>query len=131
MGQLVEVRESYQVWLRDWLPGWRTGSMLTIDYGDTCPALYFRRPGGTLRAYAHHQRLEGHEVYAGFGTRDLTADVNFSDLLAERAFAATTLTTLADFISKHDPSATRDRTGEILYSPGGASEAFKALIQTR
>lgn len=131
IGQRVEVRESYQMWLRDWLPAWRTGSMLTIDYGDTCPALYFRRPGGTLRAYAHHQRLEGQNIYAGFGTRDLTADVNFSDLQAERAFAATTLTTLADFISKHDPSATRDRTGEILNSPGGAGEAFKALIQTR
>jgi SAM-dependent MidA family methyltransferase len=131
IGQRVEVRESYQMWLRDWLPAWRTGSMLTIDYGDTCPALYFRRPGGTLRAYAHHQRLEGENIYAGFGTRDLTADVNFSDLQAERAFAATTLMTLADFISKHDRSATRDRTGEILNSPGGAGEAFKALIQTR
>jgi len=37
--------------------------MLTIDYGDTCPALYLRRPRGTLRAYAHHQRLEGYDVY--------------------------------------------------------------------
>jgi SAM-dependent MidA family methyltransferase len=130
-GQRVEVQESYQMWLRDWLPGWRAGSMLTIDYGDTCPALYFRRPAGTLRAYAHHQRIEGHELYAGFGTRDLTADVNFSDLLAESAFAATTLTTLADFISEHDPSAERDRTANALFSPGGAGEVFKALIQTR
>jgi SAM-dependent MidA family methyltransferase len=130
-GQRVEVQESYRIWLREWLPAWRVGSMLTIDYGDTCPALYFRRPQGTLRAYAHHQRLEGLDVYAGFGTRDLTADVNFSDLLKESAYSATTLTTLAEFIRKHDPSPGRDRTAAALYSPGGAGEAFKALIQAR
>ena len=70
-GQRVEVQESLQVWLHGWLPAWRTGTMLTIDYGDTCPALYFRRPGGTLRAYAHHQRLEGRDVYGGFGLREI------------------------------------------------------------
>ena len=43
-GQRVEVQESFQVWLRGWLPALAAGSMLTIDYGDTCPALYFRRP---------------------------------------------------------------------------------------
>jgi SAM-dependent MidA family methyltransferase len=130
-GQRVEVQESYQFWLREWLPAWRAGSMLTIDYGDTCPALYFRRPAGTLRAYAHHQRLEGHEVYHGFGTRDLTADVNFSDLQKVPVLSPTALTTLADFIAKYDPSSGKDRTAEILYSPGGASEAFKMLVQTR
>ena len=130
-GQRVEVQESYRVWVRDWLPAWQAGTMLTIDYGDTCPALYFRRPGGTLRAYAHHQRLEGHDAYAGFGLRDLTADVNFSDLQEETAFSATTLTTLAEFIAKHDPSPGRDRTADALHSPGGAGEAFKVLIQTR
>ncbi len=130
-GQRVEVQESLQVWLHGWLPAWRTGTMLTIDYGDTCPALYFRRPGGTLRAYAHHQRLEGRDVYGGFGLRDLTVDVNFSDLQREAAFSATTLTTLAKFIAKHDPSPGRDRAGDALHSPGGAGEAFKVLIQTR
>ena len=130
-GQRVEVQESYRVWMRGWLPAWQAGKMLTIDYGNTCPALYFRRPGGTLRAYAHHQRLEGHDAYAGFGLRDLTADVNFSDLQEESAFSATTLTTLAEFIAKHDPSPGRDRTGDALHSPGGAGEAFKVLTQTR
>jgi SAM-dependent MidA family methyltransferase len=130
-GQRVEVQESFRVWLRDWLPAWQAGSMLTIDYGDTCPALYFRRPGGTLRAYAHHQRLEGQDVYGGFGLRDLTADVNFSDLQRESGFSATTLTTLGEFLSKHDPSPVKDRTSELLHSPGGAGEEFKALVQTR
>jgi SAM-dependent MidA family methyltransferase len=130
-GQRVEVHESFRVWLRDWPPAWRAGSMLTIDYGDSCPALYFRRPGGTLRAYAHHQRLEGHDVYGGFGLRDLTADVNFSDLQRESGFSTTLLTTLGEFISKHDPVPVDDRTSELLHSPGGAGEVFKALVQTR
>jgi len=79
-GQRVETQESYTRWLADWQPDWKAGSHLTIDYGDACPALYHRRPRGTLRAFAHHQRLEGAETYAGFGLRDLTVDVNFSDL---------------------------------------------------
>jgi SAM-dependent MidA family methyltransferase len=129
--QRVEVQASFRTWLREWLPAWQAGNMLTIDYGDTCPALYFRRPGGTLRAYAHHQRLEGHDVYGGFGLRDLTADVNFSDLQRESGFSATTLTTLGEFISKHDPSPIKDCASELFHSPGGAGEVFKALVQTR
>ena len=95
VGQRVEVHESFRVWLRAWLPGWNSGVMLTIDYGDTCPALYRRRPRGTLRAYAHHQRLEGREIYGAFGLRDLTADVNFSDLQQEPALFTTAFGTLA------------------------------------
>jgi SAM-dependent MidA family methyltransferase len=130
-GQRVEVHESYKLWLRDWLPAWESGAMLTIDYGDTCPALYHRRPAGTLRAYAHHQRLEGKDVYAGFGLRDLTADVNFSDLQSEPTFSEMTFSTLAEFISTYGRSGARDRTTHLLHAPGGAGEAFKVLIQTR
>jgi len=130
-GQRVEVQESFHVWLHGWLPAWESGSMLTIDYGDTCPALYLRRPRGTLRAYAHHQRLEGHDVYGGFGLRDLTADVNFSDLQRETTLSTTKFATLAEFISSYEPSAAKDCTEQILHSPGGAGEAFKVLIQRR
>ncbi|MEI8294037.1 MAG: SAM-dependent methyltransferase [bacterium] len=79
-GQRVEVHESYCQWLQDWAPGWKSGAMLTIDYGDTLPALYHRRPAGSLRGYAAHQRLTGAEIYQAPGRCDLTADVNFSDL---------------------------------------------------
>lgn len=130
-GQRIEVHESFRVWLRGWLPAWESGSMLTIDYGDTCPALYQRRPSGTLRAYAHHQRLEGYEVYGGFGLRDLTADVNFSDLQCNSALSTNTSATLAEFIVPNDPSTPRDGTAQRLHAPGGAGEAFKVLIQRR
>lgn len=79
-GRRVEVHESYRDWIREWEGQWISGAMLTIDYGDTMPSLHHRRPGGTLRGYAHHQRLAGHEIYQAPGRIDLTADVNFSDL---------------------------------------------------
>lgn len=81
-GSRVEVQESYRRWMAAWAPGWRAGRMLTVDYGDRMPGLYHRRPGGSLRAYAHQQRLTGADVYAAFGRRDITADVNFTDLRA-------------------------------------------------
>lgn len=80
-GSRVEVHESYRDWVKSWRPLWRRGRMLTIDYGSTMPGLYRRRPQGSLRAYSHHQHLTGREVYSSFGHRDITADVNFSDLI--------------------------------------------------
>jgi SAM-dependent MidA family methyltransferase len=130
LGQRLEVHESFQSWLRDSLPAWESGTMLTIDYGDECPALYLRRPHGTLRAYAHHQRLEGREVYAGFGLRDLTADVNFSDLQHDSTLLTASYETLGEFITRNDPSLANDRA-QILHAPGGAGDAFKVLVQTR
>jgi len=80
-GQHIEVHESFAGWLAGWTPQWKQGRLMIIDYGDTCPAVNARRPSGTLRAYAFHQRIEGRGILEGFGRRDLTADVNFSDLL--------------------------------------------------
>jgi SAM-dependent MidA family methyltransferase len=58
-GCRVEVHESYRRWLEEFSPEWTRGEMLTIDYGDTMPGLYHRRPAGTLRAYIAHQMLAG------------------------------------------------------------------------
>jgi SAM-dependent MidA family methyltransferase len=130
IGQRIEVRESFQNWLGEWLPAWESGRMLTIDYGDECPALYLRRPMGTLRAYAHHQRLEGRDVYAGFGLRDLTADVNFSDLRREPALSVTSFGTLSAFLAENDRSRSKDCL-QSLHALGSAGEAFKVLAQRR
>lgn len=82
MNQRVEVHESYHNWLKSWLPLWRCGEMLTIDYGNTCDEIYRRRPNGSLRAYLLQQRIEGAGVYQNPGLQDLTCDVNFTDLIA-------------------------------------------------
>lgn len=79
--QRVELHGSFRSWLQNWAPLWHQGAMLTVDYGDLFPQLYHRRPQGTLRAYLLHQRLAGAELYQNMGRQDLTADVNFSDLL--------------------------------------------------
>ncbi|MEO7098268.1 MAG: SAM-dependent methyltransferase [Luteolibacter sp.] len=80
LGQIIEVHESYQRYLAEWLPFWKSGRMLTIDYGATAEKIYHRRPRGTLRAYLLQQRLEGAAIYENPGRQDLTADVNFTDL---------------------------------------------------
>lgn len=99
-GQWIEVHDSYRRWLLEWLPHWHAGRMLTIDYGARADSLYQRRRHGTLRAYLLHQRLNGPAIYQNCGRQDLTADVNFTDLMKWSAPWATTtrLQSLADFI---------------------------------
>jgi SAM-dependent MidA family methyltransferase len=80
VGQIIEVADSYRGWLHGWLPRWKSGRMLTIDYGSEAELLYHRRPRGTLRAYCMQQRVEGPGIYGNPGRQDLTADVNFTDL---------------------------------------------------
>lgn len=82
LGQRIEVHSSYRDFLSAWLPCWKSGKMLTIDYGASAEKLYHRRPRGTLRGYLLQQRVEGMELYQNIGRQDLTADVNFTDLQA-------------------------------------------------
>jgi SAM-dependent MidA family methyltransferase len=100
-GQRIEVHDSYRRWLLDWLPSWRAGRLLTIDYGATADRLYERRPHGTVRGYLLHQRLEGPAIYQNPGRQDLTADVNFTDLIEWSApwTGASRLQTLAAFLN--------------------------------
>ena len=78
-GQRCEIHPSIRDWLQNGFTGWKRGQMLTIDYGDEFPALYHRRPGGTLRGYLMHQRLYWPELLQSAGRMDLTADINFTD----------------------------------------------------
>ena len=122
-GQRIEVHDSYRAWLGDWLPLWKAGRMLTIDYGAPAETLYHRRPRGTLRAYLFHQRLGGPAIYQNPGRQDITADVNFSDLVDWSAPWTTDvkLKPLADFIGS---DADHD-----LSDPQGAVGAFMVLDQ--
>lgn len=133
-GQRVERHDSYREWLKTWAGSWRAGSLLTVDYGDLAPTLYERRPTGSLRAYWKHRRLTGREIYARFGKQDLTADVNFSDLLQwgeDLGWINRPLMTQGEFLQiwcagGDDVSWDRDR---FLDSPDGAGEAFRVLEQ--
>ncbi len=121
LGQMIEVHESYQRYLAEWMPRWNAGRMLTIDYGSTAERIYHRRPRGTLRAYLLQQRLEGPEIYGNAGRQDLTADVNFTDLQDWSA----------PFVSDQRLVDFRDFLGGISGHPfqenDGAGEAFMVL----
>ena len=81
-GQRCEIHPSIRDWLQKGFTGWKRGQMLTIDYGDEFPALYHRRPGGTLRGYLMHQRLYWPDLLQSPGRMDLTTDINFTDYRA-------------------------------------------------
>ena len=126
-GTRVEVHESYRKWLASWSGSWKRGEMLTVDYGDTMPALYHRRPMGSLRAYAHHQRLTGADVFGSVGHRDITADVNFTDLEnwgSNLGWKTVSLGTLPDFIRSQCPRIALN--GQFTE----AGKAFQSLLQS-
>lgn len=79
-GGVVEVQLAACGWLADMAGRLAAGSIVAIDYGDTADLLEHRRAEGTLRTYrAHH--LGPHPLDEP-GATDITADVNFTALLA-------------------------------------------------
>lgn len=119
-GQRCEIHPSIRDWLQTWSPHWKRGQMLTIDYGDEFPALYHRRPSGTLRGYLMHQRLYWPDVLQSPGRMDLTADINFTDYRAwcrEVSFDEISYQTMAEWSGYGEAD--------------GAGEAFKCVIHRR
>ncbi|MEM0897174.1 MAG: SAM-dependent methyltransferase [Verrucomicrobiota bacterium] len=106
-GQRIERHDSYARWLDTWINGWNAGEMLTIDYGDDFPALYHRRPRGTIRGFFHHVRIEaGPEIYTRFGHHDLTTDINFTALTKhhlDRGLTGIANESQGDFIERFAP----------------------------
>lgn len=130
--QRVELHRSFRSWLQHWARHWQQGAMLTVDYGDHFPQLYHRRPQGTLRAYLLHQRLVGAELYQNMGRQDITADVNFSDLLhwgEALGWREGQVTSQADFLKAWVPGLEKrlKTSGADQFVAGldGAGEAFK------
>jgi SAM-dependent MidA family methyltransferase len=133
-GQRVEVHESYGRWLRDLGQLLDCGSLLTVDYGGSPREVYHRRPEGTLRAYAHHQRLTGLDVYRRPGHQDLTADVNFDDLKrwgAAAGLAPVAFVTQQQFLLTWGSQRDKDKAGDFMADPEGAGSAFKVLHQRK
>ncbi|MBK8094407.1 MAG: SAM-dependent methyltransferase [Verrucomicrobiaceae bacterium] len=116
-GQRCEIHPSIREWLQSGFKGWKRGQMLTIDYGDEFPALYHRRPGGTLRAYFMHQRLYWPDLLQNAGRMDLTADINFTDYRAwcrELGWEEISYQTMAQWAGAGESD--------------GAGDAFKCLV---
>jgi SAM-dependent MidA family methyltransferase len=123
-GQRVEVLHSWREWLQAWIPLWNAGAMLTIDYGGLPADIYHRRPGGTVRGYFHHQRLDSAALYPLMGRCDVTVDVNFTDLMqwGEAAGLRTVrLVSQRELVQAAHPGP--------LHEEGGPAEAFRCLMQ--
>lgn len=134
--QRLELGTAAHDWLAEWAPRWKAGAMLTLDYGDTFPSVYRRRPQGTVRAYFMHQCLTGAQVHENMGRQDVTADVNFTDLEAAGAalgWSGRPLLTQREFLLQHSSGilarAKDDPAIAFLLDEHGAGSAFKALIQ--
>lgn len=137
------------------LPAWmataaailETGALVISDYGDTWPERY--HPGrhqGSLRAYAQHRLVTN--VLAQPGAQDLTADVDFSVVLASAQAAGLHVAhygTQAQFLLKHgildrlqqqDPQDTVSylrlaQQVKTLLLPDEMGERFKVAWLTR
>ena len=118
VGQRVEVFQSYRNWLTTLDHHLQRGALLTIDYGGSPTEIYHRKPGGTLRAYFRHQRIEGMGIYLRPGRQDLTADVNFVDLQEwgeELGLKTIQSVTQADFIREWDRGRSKSQqTAEAI-----------------
>ena len=133
-GQRVERIDSFRDWMKDLNSLWILGSMLTIDYGNTSNLLYDRRPDGSLRAYFRHERYIGNQVYARFGKQDLTADVNFSDLIAwgsSFGWRNEPLLTQREFIKKWVNSKANTALSNRFSTFGDAGDSFQVLEQSK
>ncbi|MFQ5522463.1 MAG: SAM-dependent methyltransferase [Acidimicrobiia bacterium] len=119
-GGWVEVQLLAQAWLRDVLDRLEAGSLVIIDYGDTAENLLTRRRDGTLRTYrAHH--LGPHPLDEP-GETDITADVNFTALVAaaEAAGANVSLQRQDDFLAS---LGLRERLSELRHAELAAARA--------
>ncbi len=135
-GQRIEVHQSYHRWLKSWKSSWVKGAMLTIDYGNVIGELFYRRPHGTLRAYLRQQRVEGVRVYHQMGKQDLTADVNFTDLIKwgeQAGWKTIRFESQREFILRIQPAAgkvaQKEAAAAFLLNADGAGGSYKVLEQ--
>jgi SAM-dependent MidA family methyltransferase len=79
-GQVAEINLAARRWMRDVAARLGRGFAITIDYGDTASALYHpARFRGTLLCYHKHALSEN--PLDRVGLQDITAHVNFTDLI--------------------------------------------------
>lgn len=136
----TEVSLEARKWVRDIAASLDRGYHLAIDYGYLKDE-YYARPNGTLMCYWHHQAVE--DPYVRIGEQDITAHVNFSDLMVEPGLKTTLFTTQMDYLIRlgilgeieklaaAGDAASLQRLLKIkkLILPGSMGERFKVLIQ--
>jgi SAM-dependent MidA family methyltransferase len=148
-GQEAEINLDLENWARQVASHMEKGYVVTVDYGDVTESLYSSmRPEGTLVAYYKHRATN--DVLSRPGAQDLTSHVHFSACMEQGArmgMETVALLTQRDFLlnsgvinklSEHqetDPfrsdAIRRNRVIRQLLMPGGISDSFKVLIQSK
>jgi len=130
-GERIFIHPRYYRWMAENLAAWRTGAMLTIDYGS-------KQPAREARGYRAHDRKGADSLYAAPGQQDLTCDVNFRDLQRWGEGLGWTTAGLEpqfDFLERWLPHceqrAAQDEALQFLRNPMGAGGAFQVLEQQR
>lgn len=132
-----EVCDSYHHYLDQWAPHFTKGSILTIDYGDTSESLIENNPKGTVRGFLKHQSIYGNAIYHSIGHQDITADVNFSDLILwsqKYQIDFLILSSQSDFLKKYTSNQNALKVlkeDAFLTNQDGAGTAFKVLHQRK
>src|SRR5262245_3588992 len=141
-GQTTEINWQAREWVHRIADSLERGYHLAIDYGYRADE-YYAQPQGTLMCYWRHQAVEN--PYVRIGEQDITAHVNFSDLMQEASLETVLFTTQMDFLiqlgilvemealaTACDP-ASLQRLLRIkkLILPGSMGERFKVLVQTK
>jgi SAM-dependent MidA family methyltransferase len=144
-GQSADINLEARKWIRRIAVSLDRGYHLAIDYGYLRDEFY-RQPHGTLMCYWRHQATE--DPYVRIGEQDLTAHVNFSDLIEEgNAVSLTTVHfgTQRDYLielgildvmqelAEAGDAASLKRLLKIkkLILPGSMGDRFKTLIQNK
>lgn len=144
-GQSADISTDARHWLRRIASSLNRGYHLAIDYGYKDREFY-ARPRGTLMCYWRHQAVE--DPYVRIGEQDITAHVNFSDLI--RAGDASGLETISlsnqmDFLiqlgvlqeieslvpATDSHAIRRVMAIKKLILPDAMGERFKVLIQRK
>ncbi|CAN5668628.1 SAM-dependent methyltransferase [soil metagenome] len=115
-GGWVEVQSQAQAWLSELMSRLIEGSVVIVDYGELAENLSHRREAGTLRTYRGHHL--GPDPLLEPGTTDITADVNFTALIAtsEESGWTTELFRQDDFLRKYglDERLAELRSREVM-----------------
>src|SRR5439155_20922506 len=94
-GQFADINLEARSWIRRIGESLDAGYHLAIDYGYLRDE-YYAQPRGTLMCYWRHQAVE--DPYLRIGEQDITAHVNFSDLMEEGALETVLFTTQMDYL---------------------------------
>jgi SAM-dependent MidA family methyltransferase len=144
-GQLADISTEGPRWIERIATSLECGFHLAIDYG-YLDREFYARPHGTLMCYWRHRLVE--DPYVHIGEQDITAHVNFSDLIRAgetSGLKTESFLTQMDFlielgilnrIQAFTPVMTAEQVQQVdalkkLILPDRMGERFKVLIQSK